>query len=251
MNMTASQLFATEVDVALDSSSGGAPQRPVDLAEARKLAIKAKLIDDPSGESACRVARLAGLLAFQLHGDAQMAAELEEAALFYDIGKVTVPQELVSLQGPLSDVQMREIQNHTVAGAAMLQGFALANKALAMEIARDHHERWDGCGYPNKRDGRRVPVSALIVGLADAFDAMTHRRPYKAAWSIDAALAEIHALKGLFYSPQLVDALIVVVAALRREARNSLGNPGGDGEVDAFVLRQLAIGDRPSFQKPL
>jgi putative two-component system response regulator len=88
---------------------------------------------------------------------------------------------------------------------------------MAEEIARHHHEWWDGSGYPGNLSGSAIPLSARITALADVFDALTHQRPYKVAWPLDAALDEIARLKGRQFDPQLTDLFIVLVGQLRQD----------------------------------
>jgi putative two-component system response regulator len=88
---------------------------------------------------------------------------------------------------------------------------------MAEEIARHHHEWWDGSGYPGNVSGSAIPLAARITALADVFDALTHKRPYKIAWPMDAALDEIAQLKGRQFDPQLTDLFIVLVARLRQD----------------------------------
>jgi putative two-component system response regulator len=86
---------------------------------------------------------------------------------------------------------------------------------MAEEIARFHHEWWNGAGYPGNLSGSAIPLSARITALADVFDALTHKRPYKVAWPIDAALDEIGRLKGVQFDPHLTDLFVVLVNRLR------------------------------------
>jgi putative two-component system response regulator len=88
---------------------------------------------------------------------------------------------------------------------------------MAEEIARHHHEWWDGSGYPGNLSGTAIPMAARITALADVFDALTHQRPYKVAWPLDAALDEIARLKGRQFEPQLTDHFIVLIGRLRHD----------------------------------
>jgi putative two-component system response regulator len=88
---------------------------------------------------------------------------------------------------------------------------------MAEEIARSHHEWWNGNGYPGTFSGTGIPLAARITALADVFDALTHKRPYKLAWPIDAAIDEIAALKGRQFDPELTDLFLVLITRLRRE----------------------------------
>ena len=109
------------------------------------------------------------------------------------------------------------MQRHTVIGASILTGGRCRLLQMAEEIARHHHEWWDGSGYPGNLADSRIPLAARITALADVFDALTHKRPYKVAWPIDAALDEIARLKGRQFDPQLTDMFIVLVGRLRQD----------------------------------
>jgi len=109
------------------------------------------------------------------------------------------------------------MRTHTTVGAELLSKSNIPHMQMAEEIARYHHEWWNGCGYPSTLSGSAIPLAARITALADVFDALTHKRPYKVAWPIDAALDEISRLKGVQFDPQLTDLFVVLVSRLRRD----------------------------------
>ena len=102
------------------------------------------------------------------------------------------------------------MKSHTVIGADILGGGCTPLVQMAQSIALHHHERWDGTGYPYGLQGGDVPLAARIVGLADFFDALTHDRPYRAAWAVADVLGEIEAQRGHHFDPTLVDAFLRV-----------------------------------------
>jgi putative two-component system response regulator len=107
----------------------------------------------------------------------------------------------------------RELINaHTIVGASVLQREGYALLELAAEIALSHHERWDGHGYPLGRAGEAIPIAGRIIAVADVFDALTHQRPYKRAWTEGEAVAEICSQRGRQFDPVVVDAFLQVVA---------------------------------------
>lgn len=224
---------------------GGAGQRELQqkqlplfrarMAAVERLAVSAKLIDDADGQSPYRVARLSRLIAEEAGMSLDYAATLEATALSYDIGKLALPGHILAKSAPLTGPERNVAEQHAAIGEDMLRRTGIEGADLAAEIARSHHERWDGQGYPDRLAGEAIPVSARIVGLADAFDALTHARPYKSAWSINAALAEIHALKGLYYDPSLTDALLRVIARLRAEANSQIPLADGASHIDAIL----------------
>jgi putative two-component system response regulator len=101
----------------------------------------------------------------------------------------------------------------------------------AEQIALTHHERWDGTGYPNQLSGDDIPVTGRIVALADVFDALTHPRPYKEAWSIDATVSEIRALQGRQFDPAVVGAFMELDPAELVELPQNAGFAAGDAPV--------------------
>ena len=110
------------------------------------------------------------------------------------------------------------MRKHSALGAKLLSGGTSELVQMAEEIALFHHERWDGSGYPCGLEADEIPLTARIVSVADAFDALIHERPYKVAWSIPDALAEIERERGGQFDPQIVDALL----RLSRENRLDL-----------------------------
>ena len=100
------------------------------------------------------------------------------------------------------------MKTHTTVGARMLSGSAFELLALAQEIALTHHEKWDGSGYPAGLAGDAIPICGRIVAVADVFDALTHSRPYKRAWSAADAFAEMRRQSGLHFDPQVLDAFL-------------------------------------------
>jgi putative two-component system response regulator len=109
------------------------------------------------------------------------------------------------------------VATHTSIGAEILANSRTTQGRIAEEVARYHHEWWDGTGYPLKLSGRRIPVHARIVALADVFDALTHGRPYAPAWSIDRALEEIRQRRGTQFDPDLTDIFLALIEELRAQ----------------------------------
>ncbi len=142
------------------------------------------------------------------------------AAVLHDIGKIRVPDAILMTPMSLSDEEWALMKQHTVWGAQFLA--ARPGFELAAAVARAHHERWDGSGYPAGLAGDEIPVAATIVAVADALDAMTNDRPYCAGRSLDWAVREIAANAGAQFSPQ-------VAAALQRlHVRGALPLPRDD-----------------------
>jgi putative two-component system response regulator len=182
-----------------------------------RLAVTAELRDDSTGEHSYRVGKLSALLGQEFGCDENTCFMIELAARLHDIGKIGVPDAILLKPDRLNEAETLIMRTHTTVGAELLSKSNIPQMQMAEEIARHHHEWWDGNGYPGNLSGSSIPISARITALADVFDALTHRRPYKVAWPIDAAIDEITRLKGRQFDPQLTDLFVVLVTRLRQD----------------------------------
>ena len=137
------------------------------------------------------------------------------AAELHDIGKMGIPDAILSKQGPLDEQEWSFMRRHTIIGERIL-GAAEALRPVA-KIVRSSHERFDGAGYPDRLAGEDIPLGARVVFACDAFDAMVSQRPYAASSTADQALAELRRCAGSQFDPVVVDSLCAVVARERRE----------------------------------
>jgi putative two-component system response regulator len=170
-----------------------------------RLALAAEYRDDNTGRHAQRVGELAAILARSVdfsEGDAQL---IRMAAPLHDLGKIGMPDRILLKPEKLTAEEYELIKTHTTIGARMLSGSKFPVVQLAEKIALDHHERWDGNGYRGL-PSEAIPIEARIVSMADTFDVLTHERPYKRAWQVDDAVAEINSQRGRQFDPRLVDA---------------------------------------------
>jgi putative two-component system response regulator len=135
---------------------------------------------------------------------------VRRAASLHDVGKIGIPDAVLLKPGPLTIPEFEVVKTHTTIGAAILSGGSSELVRLAQSIALSHHERWDGFGYPEMRAGESIPREARIVTVADAFDALTHSRPYKDGSTVEQAIAAIRLQAGRQFDPEVVDALIVL-----------------------------------------
>ncbi len=195
------------------------------LAILRRMAILCEYREDPSGRHAHRVGRVAAAIARQLGLDGVEAARLRLAAPLHDIGKIGIPDSVLLKPGPLSEAEWSLMRRHPAIGAEIVgrdqPGLLLP---LVAEICRTHHERWDGRGYPDHLAGEAIPLAGRIVAVADAFDTMTHSRPYRPARPVRDAIEELRACAGSLYDPAVVDALLAV---LKAEASRRVELPSG------------------------
>ena len=183
----------------------------LDLQEAQtevleKLAQAAEFRDDDTGEHIQRVGRCSEKLALQLGLSAYEAGLIGRAATLHDIGKIAIPDSILLKPGKLTDEEFDIMKSHAITGAALLSHSRSPLMQRAEIIARTHHERFDGSGYPARLAGKSIPLEGLIAAVIDVFDALTHERPYKAAWPIADALAEIKKCAGTHFDPQVVEA---------------------------------------------
>jgi len=170
------------------------------------LAGAAEAHDHTTGRHLQRVSELAEALARELGHDEAAARDLALAAVLHDIGKIRVPDIVLGSSSKLAESEWVLMKQHTIWGSEFLagqQGFG-----LAATVARSHHERWDGGGYPSGLCGDEIPEAAQITSVADAFDAMTNDRPYRLGRPAEEAIGEIVGCSGTQFSPRVVAALV-------------------------------------------
>jgi putative two-component system response regulator len=171
-----------------------------------RLALAGEYRDDDTNEHAQRVGRTVALLA-EARGRSYDDIELiRRAAPLHDIGKIGIPDSILLKPGKLDANDYELVKAHAAIGHQILSGSSSRVLELSAEIALTHHERWDGRGYPNRLAGEEIPLVGRLTAVADVFDALTHRRPYKEAWPLDAALAEIRLVAGRHLDPVAVQA---------------------------------------------
>ncbi|MHB8491563.1 MAG: PAS domain S-box protein [Solirubrobacteraceae bacterium] len=178
------------------------------LEDLKRLALVSEYRDDETNRHTERVARTAQLLAVELGLDGMQVWTIGRAAPLHDVGKVGIPDDILLKPGRLSDNEFDVMKTHTSIGATILGESEYQILQLASEIAVTHHERWDGGGYPNGLSGKAIPIAGRIVAVADAFDAMTHDRPYKAAIDPDDAVEELKRCSGTQFDPRIVEAFL-------------------------------------------
>ncbi|MAX53576.1 MAG: two-component system response regulator [Methylophaga sp.] len=164
---------------------------------------------DETGKHIRRVAEISALLA-KLHptlSDTD-ADTLYHASPMHDIGKMTVPHEILHKPGKYTPEEFEVMKSHTTNAYKLLSGSKRKLIKSAAIIAYQHHEKWDGSGYPRGLKGSDIHIYGRIVALADVFDALTHQRCYKTAWTVDDAVAFIQEQRGFHFDPELVDLMI-------------------------------------------
>jgi len=156
-----------------------------------------------------RVRRVALAVGRTLGLPSKRLGTLGTAALFHDVGKIGIPDSILTKAGPLEPVEAAIMREHVTRGAEIVA--KVSSFQDAVPVIRHHHERWDGLGYPDALSGEEIPLEAAIIGLADAWDAMTTDRPYKDALSLNDALMQIRSGRGKQFNPSVVDAFTEVV----------------------------------------
>ena len=173
-----------------------------------RLATAAEFRDDDTGQHTRRVGDLSVMIAERLGVPEPRVELIRLAAPLHDIGKIAIPDAVLSKPGKLTPGEFEQMKTHTTAGARMLAGSAFALLEMAEQIALTHHEKWDGGGYPAGLAGEAIPIAGRIVAVADVFDALTHEGPYKPAWSKQEAIAEIASQAGRHFDPEVLEAFL-------------------------------------------
>ena len=168
------------------------------------LARACEARDEDTGNHVLRISYYSTALAKELGLEDSFIKALGVASILYDVGKIHIPDCILRKQGSLTDEERKEMKTHSLYGSNIFGDSEFF--CLAREIARWHHENWDGTGYPDGLKGEVIPISARIARLADSYDALVMKRPYKSAWHDLAAYDEIVKHSGTEYDPKVVEA---------------------------------------------
>lgn len=165
-----------------------------------------------------RVAAIAVRIGMRMRLNASHLREVALAAQLHDIGKIAIPRAILTRPGALTAEEFAVVKRHTTYGrriVSRIPGLAVAAKGVG-----EHHERWDGTGYPNGCAGEAISLTGRIVAVADVYDALVSRRSYKEGWSPEEAIAEIVRGAGSHFDPRVVDELLAVVGAAEQVERS-------------------------------
>jgi CHASE2 domain-containing sensor protein len=184
-----------------------------------RLAQAAESRDGDTGEHIHRIGYLCERLALRVGVDAARAHMLRYAAALHDVGKIGIPDNVLLKPGALDRDEWSIMQSHAVKGAEILAGSTSPLIQMAETIARTHHERWDGTGYPSGLAGEEIPLEGRICAICDVYDALGSTRPYKDAWPTARVLEEIALGSGSHFDPALVAAFLELVPQLDQGAR--------------------------------
>jgi putative nucleotidyltransferase with HDIG domain len=194
------------------------------------LLLAATIKDRTTGEHLLRVRRYVEAIAERLGLPAELVEEFGYSSVMHDVGKIHTPDHILQSEHHLSADEFDVIKQHCTDGEKMLGEARFFETARA--IAREHHERWDGKGYPDGKKGEEISLAARIVSVADVFDALTSKRPYKDAWSVEAGLEAIVASAGERFDPDVVNAFLGLsqegaVERIRQEVAATAADQGG------------------------
>jgi len=190
-------------------------ERTEELEESRlemlhRLARAVEYRDDETGDHTRRVGEMSARLAAALGLPPDEVELIRLAAPLHDAGKIGIPDTILRKPGALTPDEYTVIKEHTTIGSGLLADGRSRLIQFAEEIARSHHERWDGSGYPHGLSGEAIPLLGRIVAVADVYDALTHARPYKAAWPVERAIAQLRADSGRLFDPRVVNAFLSI-----------------------------------------
>ncbi|MFA6310910.1 MAG: HD domain-containing phosphohydrolase [Sterolibacterium sp.] len=171
--------------------------------------------DHHTGQHVIRMSHYSQIIALAFTGDELWADRLFHAAAMHDVGKIGVPDRILGKPARLDPPEWEVMQKHSVFGGQILAGNTSDVLQLAQEIAVSHHEQWDGSGYPRGLAGPDIPLSGRIVAIADVFDALTSRRPYKDAWQEDKAVRYIADHADIHFDPELVSVFLEQLPAIQ------------------------------------
>ncbi len=184
--------------------------RKVSLDTIVRLSRAAEYKDEDTGTHITRMSKYAVLVARGLGLNERTVESILYAVPMHDVGKIGIPDQILLKPGPLTAEEWEVMKRHTTIGARILAGADPGFLRLAEVIALNHHEKWDGSGYPRGLKGKAIPLAGRITAIADVFDALTSHRPYKKALPREKALEIVTKGRGGHFDPQVVDAFLAV-----------------------------------------
>ncbi|NIR49695.1 MAG: response regulator [candidate division Zixibacteria bacterium] len=191
-------------------------ERTRELADTRlevvqRLGRAAEYRDNETGMHVIRMSRYSSLLGEAVGLPADKCELLLHASPMHDIGKIGIPDSILLKPGKLDESEWQTMKTHSSIGGDILSGSTSSLMQMAETIARTHHEKWDGSGYPNGLEGEDIPLEGRIVAVCDVFDALTSERPYKKEWRIDRAVKELKKQSGRQFDPDLVERFVKIL----------------------------------------
>jgi putative two-component system response regulator len=171
-----------------------------------RLSVASEYKDEDTGAHIKRMSRYSVAVARRMGLDENTIETILYSAPMHDLGKIGIPDQILMKPAILDPAEWKIMKMHTVIGAKILQGSDAEFIKSGESIALSHHEKWDGSGYPNGVKGQEIPIAGRIVAIADVFDALTSKRPYKEPFTIEKSLAIVKEGRGTHFDPDVVDA---------------------------------------------
>jgi len=181
-----------------------------------RLARAAEYKDEDTGAHIISMSRISAYLAECLGLNPTAVERILYASPMHDIGKIGIPDRILTKSGPLNDEEWGVMRMHPIYGAQILEGSRIGFISLGEVISLTHHEKWDGSGYPHGLAGTRIPLVGRIVAVADVFDALRSKRPYKPPLSLEQTVEIIRAGRGTHFDPRVADALLNNIDAVHK-----------------------------------
>ena len=210
--------LAAHVSAGIESAQLLQKQRELFIATVTMLAQAVEMRDQYTGGHTYRVTEYSKLLGAPLDLTPEDLRLIEIGTPLHDIGKIGIDDSILRKPGKLTPAEFEKMKTHATMGARILE--QVADLAPVIPIVRSHHERWDGKGYPDGLEGDKIPRLARIVGVCDAFDAMTSDRPYRPGMPPDAAFAEVEKMRGSQFDPVVADAFLAIRAKILQQMQN-------------------------------
>jgi len=189
-----------------------------------RLGRAAEFKDNETGLHVIRMSHYSRIIAAAMDFDEDWVDLIFHAAPMHDVGKIGIPESILCKPGALDAEEWAAMQQHPSIGAEIIGDHEDKLLQTAKEIAITHHEKWDGSGYPNGLKGADIPLSGRIIAVADVFDALTTKRPYKEAWPVEKALDLIKESAGSHFDPHIVDVFLESVPKVL-EIKTRFGEP--------------------------
>jgi len=184
--------------------------KAVSLETIYRLSMASEYRDEDTGVHIKRMSIYCAAVAQRLGLAANDIETILYAAPMHDLGKIGIPDLILLKPGKLDSAEWEIMKQHTIIGAKILNGSDTEYIRLGEKIALSHHEKWDGSGYPNGLKGNQIPLAGRIAAIADVFDALTSKRPYKDAFSLEKSLGLIREGRGSYFDPEVVDAFFAI-----------------------------------------
>jgi len=190
-----------------------------------RLARAAEYKDEDTGNHIISMSRISAFLTERLGFNSTVVERVLYASPMHDIGKIGIPDRILTKNGPLNDEEWSLMRMHTIFGGQILEYSKIGFLRLGEIIALTHHEKWDGSGYPHGLAGKQIPLAGRIVAVADVFDALMSKRPYKAPLTIDQTVDIIRAGRGNHFDPALVDVFLSSLPEIIKLWENAQAEP--------------------------